>query len=59
MPNLCTYTERTWLEQGCTVGEHVIPLARNFNDVSLDLESDGRIKVCDLCSKVNFHRFLC
>ncbi|KAL6526416.1 hypothetical protein OROHE_015425 [Orobanche hederae] len=31
--------ERTWLEQGLKVGEHVIPLARNFNDVSLDLES--------------------
>ncbi|GER42821.1 LMBR1 domain-containing protein-like protein [Striga asiatica] len=31
--------ERTWLEQGHKVGEHVIPLARNFNDVSLDLES--------------------
>ncbi|XP_047973013.1 LMBR1 domain-containing protein 2 homolog A [Salvia hispanica] len=30
--------ERTWLEQGRTVGEHVIPLARNFNDSSLDLE---------------------
>ncbi|KAL8475150.1 hypothetical protein ACS0TY_031540 [Phlomoides rotata] len=31
--------ERTWLEQGRKVGEHVIPLARNFNGVSLDLES--------------------
>ncbi|KAL6523667.1 hypothetical protein OROGR_017270 [Orobanche gracilis] len=31
--------ERTWLEQGLKVGEHVIPLARNFNDVSLDPES--------------------
>lgn len=31
--------ERTWLEQGRKVGEHVIPLARNFNDASLDLES--------------------
>ncbi|CAA0821005.1 LMBR1-like membrane protein [Striga hermonthica] len=31
--------ERMWLEQGHKVGEHVIPLARNFNDVSLDLES--------------------
>ncbi|KAL6558800.1 hypothetical protein OROMI_019150 [Orobanche minor] len=34
-----SFTERTWLEQGLKVGEHVIPLARNFNDVSLDLES--------------------
>ncbi|KAI3462094.1 hypothetical protein Pfo_018757 [Paulownia fortunei] len=31
--------ERTWLEQGRKVGEHVIPLARNFNGLSLDLES--------------------
>ncbi|KAL3621718.1 hypothetical protein CASFOL_034378 [Castilleja foliolosa] len=31
--------ERTWLEQGHKVGELVIPLARNFNDMSLDLES--------------------
>ncbi|KAH6798311.1 LMBR1-like membrane protein [Perilla frutescens var. frutescens] len=36
--------ERTWLEQGRKVGEHVIPLARNFNDVSFDLESGGRNK---------------
>lgn len=31
--------ERTWLEQGRKVGEHVIPLARNFNGMSPDLES--------------------
>ncbi|KAG8383564.1 hypothetical protein BUALT_Bualt04G0026700 [Buddleja alternifolia] len=31
--------ERTWLEQGRKVGEHVIPLARNFNGMSVDLES--------------------
>nr|XP_027074803.1 LMBR1 domain-containing protein 2 homolog A-like [Coffea arabica] len=31
--------ERTWLEQGRKVGEHVIPLARNFNGMSTDLES--------------------
>lgn len=30
-------SERSWLEQGRMVGEHVIPLARNFN--SIDLES--------------------
>ncbi|KAL2246629.1 UNVERIFIED_CONTAM: LMBR1 domain-containing protein 2 B [Sesamum indicum] len=29
--------ERTWLEQGRKVGEHVIPLARNFN--GMDIES--------------------
>ncbi|EPS72902.1 hypothetical protein M569_01845, partial [Genlisea aurea] len=32
--------ERSWLEQGKNVGEHLIPLARNFNGV--DLES-GRV----------------
>ncbi|KAF3791979.1 domain-containing 2-like protein A [Nymphaea thermarum] len=31
--------ERSWLEKGSNVGEHVIPLARNFNDVSADAES--------------------
>ncbi|CAK9170838.1 unnamed protein product [Ilex paraguariensis] len=31
--------ERTWLEEGCIVGEHVVPLARNFNDVAIDVES--------------------
>ncbi|XP_038697362.1 LMBR1 domain-containing protein 2 homolog A-like isoform X1 [Tripterygium wilfordii] len=29
--------ERSWLEQGRKVGEHVVPLARNFN--SMDVES--------------------
>ncbi|XP_072952925.1 uncharacterized protein [Typha angustifolia] len=31
--------ERTWLEQGCKVGEQVIPLARNFNSTTADVES--------------------
>ncbi|CAN6466895.1 unnamed protein product [Victoria cruziana] len=31
--------ERSWLEKGSNVGEHVIPLARNFNDVCSDAES--------------------
>ncbi|KAG1366548.1 LMBR1 domain-containing protein 2 [Cocos nucifera] len=31
--------ERSWLEQGCKVGEQVIPLARNFNGTSVDVES--------------------
>lgn len=31
--------ERSWLEQGHKVGEQVIPLARNFNNVSVDVES--------------------
>lgn len=31
--------ERSWLEQGHKVGELVVPLARNFQNASLDLES--------------------
>nr|CAD1826937.1 unnamed protein product [Ananas comosus var. bracteatus] len=31
--------ERSWLEQGCKVGEQVIPLARNFNSTTTDVES--------------------
>ncbi|XP_050261894.1 uncharacterized protein LOC126706460 isoform X1 [Quercus robur] len=30
--------ERSGLEQGHKIGEHVIPLARNFNNVSIDIE---------------------
>ncbi|XWS39755.1 hypothetical protein CRYUN_Cryun18bG0081600 [Craigia yunnanensis] len=30
--------ERSWLERGHKVGEHVIPLARNFNSTSIDIE---------------------
>lgn len=41
------YTERMWLEQGRKVGEHVIPLARNFNGMSTDLESGRSSNVCD------------
>ncbi|XP_052205972.1 uncharacterized protein LOC127810495 isoform X2 [Diospyros lotus] len=38
--------ERSWLEQGHKVGELVIPLARNFNNVSMDdLESVSNSKV--------------
>ncbi|XP_057970572.1 uncharacterized protein LOC131159571 [Malania oleifera] len=33
--------ERSWLEQGRRVGEHVIPLARNFNSISMDVESSS------------------
>ncbi|KAK3155337.1 hypothetical protein QOZ80_2BG0201930 [Eleusine coracana subsp. coracana] len=31
--------ERSWIEQGCKIGEQVIPLARNFNGVNTDIES--------------------
>ncbi|KAA8536432.1 hypothetical protein F0562_028910 [Nyssa sinensis] len=31
--------ERSWLEQGHKVGELVIPLARNFNNANMDLET--------------------
>ncbi|WVZ73576.1 hypothetical protein U9M48_021864 [Paspalum notatum var. saurae] len=33
--------ERSWIEQGCKVGEQVIPLARNFNGVNTDIESQN------------------
>uniref|UniRef100_A0A7N0T6U0 LMBR1-like membrane protein n=2 Tax=Kalanchoe fedtschenkoi TaxID=63787 RepID=A0A7N0T6U0_KALFE len=33
--------ERMWLEEGSKVGEHVIPLARNFND--MDMESGSSV----------------
>ncbi|XP_021692714.2 uncharacterized protein LOC110673810 isoform X6 [Hevea brasiliensis] len=33
--------ERSWLEQGHKVGEHVIPLARNFNSVDMESGSNG------------------
>ncbi|CAO2047424.1 unnamed protein product [Urochloa humidicola] len=33
--------ERSWIEQGCKVGEQIIPLARNFNGVSTDVESQN------------------
>lgn len=32
--------ERTWMEQGCKVGEHVIPLARNFNGTDVETGSN-------------------
>ncbi|XP_058087280.1 uncharacterized protein LOC131234427 isoform X2 [Magnolia sinica] len=31
--------ERSWLEQGCNIGEHVVPLARKLNNTSMDVES--------------------
>ncbi|EXC09705.1 hypothetical protein L484_019802 [Morus notabilis] len=33
--------ERSWLEQGSKVGEHVIPLARNFNNTDIESGSNG------------------
>ncbi|XP_074309202.1 uncharacterized protein LOC141643793 [Silene latifolia] len=36
--------ERSWLEQGHRVGEQVIPLARNFNNITLDVESGSNKK---------------
>lgn len=33
--------ERAWLEQGNIIGEEVVPLARNFNDTSVDIESEN------------------
>ncbi|CAI0422130.1 unnamed protein product [Linum tenue] len=36
--------ERIWLEQGQRVGEHVIPLARNFNGVDVESASNNMDK---------------
>ncbi|XP_021725423.1 LMBR1 domain-containing protein 2 homolog A-like [Chenopodium quinoa] len=36
--------ERSWLEQGHKVGEQVIPLARNFNGLSVDVETGIKSK---------------
>lgn len=47
-PGLMFIPERTWLEQGGTVGENVVPLARNFGGgMEMDVEADEHfIKVC-------------
>lgn len=37
--------ERSWIEQGHKVGELVIPLARNFHNVTVDLELGSSSKV--------------
>lgn len=37
--------ERSWLEQGHKVGELIIPLARNFNNHSMDVESSTSVMV--------------
>ncbi|KAL2490973.1 LMBR1-like membrane protein [Abeliophyllum distichum] len=37
--------ERSWLEQGYKVGDLVVPLARNFNNASIDLESGSTTTV--------------
>lgn len=46
------FAERSWLEQGRKIGEHVLPLARNFNSMTVDLESNGNAIVCDLPFKL-------
>ncbi|KAM1068404.1 hypothetical protein ACFX2A_000379 [Malus domestica] len=33
--------ERSWIEQGLKVGEHVIPLARNFNSMDVETGSNN------------------
>lgn len=50
---LFIFTERSSLEQGLKIGEHVIPLARNFNGVDMDLESGERDKVCGYIWNLN------
>ncbi|KAG7987584.1 hypothetical protein I3843_03G141600 [Carya illinoinensis] len=36
--------ERSWIEQGEKAGEHVIPLARNFNSTDIESSSNGTDK---------------
>jgi hypothetical protein len=49
-------SERTWFEQGRKVGEHVIPLARNFNGT--DVESGSNNTVCSLSLSLCFYVLL-
>lgn len=37
--------ERMWLEEGQRVGEHVLPLARNFNDVDVETGSNFSVSL--------------
>ena len=42
----CSYLifpERSWLEQGQKIGEHVVPLARNFNSVDIESGSNSTV----------------
>lgn len=39
--------ERAWLEQGHNIGEEVVPLARYFNDTSMDIEPGNSSTVRD------------
>lgn len=43
--------ERSWLEQGRMVGEHVIPLARNFNSIDLESGSSNSTDLLDVKAK--------
>lgn len=42
------FSERSWLEQGYKVGELVVPLARNFNNASINLESGSSTMVREM-----------
>lgn len=37
------FSERSWIEQGLKVGEHVIPLARNFNSTDVETGSSNMV----------------
>lgn len=37
--------ERTWLEQGHIIGENVVPLARNFTNLTEDVEAEAMLMV--------------
>ncbi|GMH24690.1 hypothetical protein Nepgr_026533 [Nepenthes gracilis] len=48
------HKERSWLEQGYKVGEQVLPLARNFNNVSMDDGESGINKMDGSAVEMNF-----
>ncbi|CAA2993520.1 LMBR1 domain-containing 2 homolog A-like [Olea europaea subsp. europaea] len=48
--------ERSWLEQGYKVGELVVPLARNFNNASINLESGSSTRFLQKAKAPTFTR---
>ncbi|MCO5596987.1 hypothetical protein L7F22_051059 [Adiantum nelumboides] len=49
------HKERGWMEQGHSIGENVVPLARNFANLSGDIEAEAMLmKSADVKLKENF-----
>lgn len=38
-------TERVWMAEGSGIGENVVPLARNFGNLSGDVEAEAILRV--------------